>query len=123
MRKRNTQETYYLSRIRVELKRQITIFVPQLLYQMLYIFRSYAHVYRLGEQLGFDARAAANEEDINICISSDGETLLGNVSISNLAASASIILTQHRHRISVPSHNRRPKSHCDAAVKHLHRHC
>ncbi|KAI3502273.1 hypothetical protein L1887_30306 [Cichorium endivia] len=43
--------------------------------------RSEARLQRLGEQLGFDAKAAANEEDISINILSDEETL-GNVLIS-----------------------------------------
>ncbi|CAH1414442.1 unnamed protein product [Lactuca virosa] len=43
--------------------------------------RSQARLERLGDQLGFDARAAANEEDISINILSDEETL-GNVLMS-----------------------------------------
>ncbi|XP_023755891.1 zinc finger CCCH domain-containing protein 40 isoform X2 [Lactuca sativa] len=44
--------------------------------------RSEARLERLGDQLGFDARAAANEEDISINILLSDEETLGNVLMS-----------------------------------------
>lgn len=49
---------------------------------MEYVYRSEARLERLGDQLGFDARAAANEEDISINILLSDEETLGNVLMS-----------------------------------------